>query len=52
MYCWAQYPWVLSVSLAVTLDSTETPFAKIGDAPEQLNRDMFKPFRSHNGLLG
>ena len=28
MYCWARYPWVLFVSLAVTLDSTETPFAK------------------------
>ena len=28
MYCWAQYPWVLFLSLAVTLDSTETPFAK------------------------
>ena len=26
--------------------------AKLGDAPEQVNRDMFKPFRSHNGLLG
>ena len=28
MYCWGQYPWVFFVSLAVTLDSTETPFAK------------------------
>ena len=27
-YCWGQYPWVLFVSLAVTLDCTETPFAK------------------------
>ena len=28
MYCWGQYPWLFFVSLAVTLDSTETPFAK------------------------
>ena len=28
MYCWGQYPWVFLVSLAVTLDSAETPFAK------------------------
>ena len=28
MYCWAQYPWVLFVSLGVTLDSTATPSAK------------------------
>ena len=28
MYCWAHYPWVLFVALAVTLDSTETPFAQ------------------------
>ena len=28
MCCWGQYPWVYFVSLAVTLDSTETPFAK------------------------
>ena len=27
MYCWAQYPWALFVSLAATLDSTENPFA-------------------------
>ena len=25
--CWARYPWVLFVSLAVTVDSAETPFA-------------------------
>ena len=28
MYCWAQCPRVVSVSLGVTLDSAETPFAK------------------------
>ena len=28
MYCWGQYPWVFFISLAVTLDSTEAPFAK------------------------
>ena len=28
MYCWAQYPWVFFVSLAVTSDSPENPFAK------------------------
>ena len=27
IYCWGQYPWICFVSLAVTLDSTETPFA-------------------------
>ena len=28
MYCWAQYPWLFCVSLGVTLDSAETPFAE------------------------
>ena len=28
MSCRAQYPWVFGVFLGVTLDSTETPFAK------------------------
>ena len=28
MHCWAQCPWVFLVSLGVTLDSAETPFAK------------------------
>ena len=26
--------------------------AHVGDAPEQFNRDVLKPFRSHSGLLG
>ena len=28
MHCWAQYPWVLFVSLGATLDSAKPPFAK------------------------
>ena len=29
MWCWAQCPWVFLICLGVTLDSAETPFAKI-----------------------
>ena len=41
MYCWGPYPRVVLVSLAVTLDSTETPFAKT----------PFSWFLNHMGLM-
>ena len=28
LYCWGHHPWVFFVSLPVTQDSTETPFAR------------------------
>ena len=46
MYCWAQYPWLFFVSLGVTLNPAETPFAKtpLFSVPEYFFSSLFQIF--------